>query len=441
MKQPIIKVGIISNQHSAKFFLHGSFLMNENQKMNDIGYTVTVKGDLICLHQEENIIDEQKEFIFKPKGKKSNFDIENVVIGIDFHWEQKEKETFEGNLLIINRDGKLILINEIEVEKYLQSVISSEMNSESPYEYLKAHSIISRSWLLSQLDETKNGESKKHDFIQTEKEIIKWYDREDHEHFDVCADDHCQRYQGITKIHDNKALAAVKETFGIVLTYEGKVCDTRYSKCCGGFSEEFQNVWQNNEIQYLISIYDLDAPAFLTLDTEERASEFINSQPEAYCNTNDSELLKTILLDYDQTTVDFFRWKLEMKQLGLVTLLKLKMGIDFGEIIELKSLERGKSGRIKKLKIIGSKKEFTIGKELEIRRALSEKHLYSSAFTIEHVYGENPNVPIKFILRGAGWGHGVGFCQIGGAVMASKGKKFEEILYHYFKNSKLETVY
>ncbi len=441
MKQPIIKVGILTNQQSAKFFLNGPFVVNEKQKVDNVGFTVTVKGDMICLHQEENIIDEQKEFVFKPKGKKSNFDIENVVIGIDFHWEQKEKETFEGNLLIINCNGKLSLINEIEVEKYLQSVISSEMNAESPYEYLKAHSIISRSWLLSQLDETKNSKAKHHNFTLTENEIVKWYDREDHENFDVCADDHCQRYQGITKIHDNKALAAVKETFGMVLTYGGSVCDTRYSKCCGGFTEEFQNVWQDNEIQYLKSIYDFDGHNFPALDSEKQANEFINSQPEAYCNTKDSELLRTILLDYDQITVDFYRWKLEMKQLGLVTLLKLKMGIDFGEILELKTLERGCSGRIKKLKIIGSKKEVTIGKELEIRRALSEKHLYSSAFTIEHVYVEDTKIPVKFILRGAGWGHGVGFCQIGGAVMASNGKKFEEILYHYFRNSKLETVY
>lgn len=441
MKQPIIKVGILTNQQSAKFFLHGPFIINETQKIESTGFTVTVRGDKICLHQEKKIIDEQKSFIFKPKGKKSKFEIDNVIIGIDFHWEQKEKETFEGNLLIINRNGKLSMINEIEVEKYLQSVITSEMNSESPYEYLKAHSIISRSWLLSQLDETKNGTAKQHNFTLTENEIIKWYDREDHEDFDVCADDHCQRYQGITKIHDNKALAAVKETFGMILTYDGRVCDTRYSKCCGGFSEEFQNVWQDNELLYLKSIYDFDSPKFEIINSEEKAIEFISSQPESYCNTKDTELLRTILLDYDQTTVDFFRWKLEMKQLALITLLKLKTGIDFGEIIELKPLERGKSGRIKKLKIIGSKKELTIGKELEIRRALSEKHLYSAAFTIEHVYEHGSKVPVKFILRGAGWGHGVGFCQIGGAVMASKGKKFDEILYHYFKNSKLETVY
>jgi SpoIID/LytB domain protein len=441
MKQPIIKVGILTDQQSAKFFLNGPFAMNEKHKVVDAGFTVTVKGEMICLHQENKIIDEQKEFVFKPKGKKSNFDIDNVVIGIDFHWEQREKETFEGNLLVINRYGKLLLINEIEVEKYLQSVISSEMNSESPYEYLKAHSIISRSWLLSQLDETKNEASKQHNFTLTENEIIKWYDREDHKDFDVCADDHCQRYQGITKIRDNKALAAVKETFGMVLTYKGRICDTRYSKCCGGFSEEFKNVWQDNEVPYLKSIYDFESPRFDDLYSEEKAVEFINSQPEAYCNTRDSELLRTILLDYDQTTVDFFRWKLEMKQLALVTLLKLKMGIDFGEILELKPLERGSSSRIKKLKIIGSKKEVTIGKELEIRRALSEKHLYSSAFTIENIYRKDSKVPIKFILRGAGWGHGVGFCQIGGAVMASKGKKFKEILQHYFRVSKSETIY
>ncbi len=445
MDQPVIKVGILLNQESANFTLHGKFRLNDQKtirQLTDEKLIVTVKGGGICLHKDGSVIAEANQMRFIPlKEDKSKFEIENVIIGIDFHWEQREKEVFQGNLLVINKNGKISLINEIPVEKYLQSVISSEMNAESPYEYLKAHSIISRSWLLAQLDESRNGKVKEHNFIETNKVRIKWYDREDHEDFDVCADDHCQRYQGITKIRDNNAVKAVKDTAGWVLKYSGQICDTRYSKCCGGFSEEFQNVWQNTYIPYLQSVYDHNTPIINSIISEKDAVDFINSPPEAYCNTKDSDLLSTILLDYDQKTADFFRWKIKIKQLALSTLLKLKTGIDFGEIISLTPIERGKSGRIIKLKITGTKKEFIIGKELEIRRALSEKHLYSSAFTVEPVYNVNRTIPSLFILHGAGWGHGVGFCQIGGAVMASKGKKFEEILYHYFTGAQLEKIY
>ncbi|MGB9663501.1 MAG: SpoIID/LytB domain-containing protein [Ignavibacteria bacterium] len=447
MNVPKIKVGILENQASISFSVYGDYVLNEKLKLTNKKFTAVPNGSKIILKENESIVFSDQELKFIPvqgndkiEEAKYKFEVENVVIGIDFHWEQTERETFEGSFLIINKNGKLTLINEIEVERYLQSVISSEMNSESPFEYLKAHSIVSRSWLLAQVKARKIGKPES-EFQINENEKIVWYDKTEHEDFDVCADDHCQRYQGLTRLHSNRALDAVRETYGIVLTYNDEICDTRYSKSCGGITEEFQSVWQDISYPYLKAVYDSENQNQAFLQTEEEFEKFIKSNPEAYCNINDEELLKKVLNDFDLVTKDFYRWKIEIKQLALKTLLEIKLGIDFGEIINLVPLERGKSGRIKKLKIIGTKREFTIGKELEIRRALSEKHLYSSAFVVEPIYKEGSEIPCKFILYGAGWGHGVGFCQIGGAVMASKGKSFEEILNHYFPGAELKKIY
>lgn len=447
MNSPKIKVGILENQASISFSVYGDYVLNEKLKLKNKKLTAVPNGSKIILKENDSIIFSDQELKFIPVKRndkieeaKYKFEVENVVIGIDFHWEQKERETFEGSFTILNKNGKLILINEIEVERYLQSVISSEMNSESPFEYLKAHSIVSRSWLLAQLNARKKGKLE-NEFQINDNEKIIWYDKTEHEDFDVCADDHCQRYQGLTRLHSNRALNAVIETCGVVLTYNGEICDTRYSKSCGGITEEFQNVWEDISYPYLKTVYDSESQNQAFPQTEEEFEKFIKSNPEAYCNTNDEDLLKKVLNEFDLITKDFYRWKIEIKQLALKTLLEIKLGIDFGEIKNLVPLERGKSGRIKKLKIIGTKKEFTIGKELEIRRALSEKHLYSSAFVVEPVYKEGSEIPCKFVLYGAGWGHGVGFCQIGGAVMASKGKTFEEILKHYFPGAELKKIY
>lgn len=447
MKQPIIKIGILQNQDSITFRIFGDHILNDRLKLKDKKFTVTPNNNYILLKENNELIFSDSKLRFVPLRSNKyiedadyKFEVENVLIGIDFHWEQKEKESFEGIFSIINVNGKLTLINEIEVERYLQSVISSEMNSESPFEYLKAHSIVSRSWLLAQLEKGKTV-NQTLEFKIDENEKIIWYDKATHIDFDICADDHCQRYQGLTRLNNNAALEAVKETSGMVLVYEDKICDTRYSKSCGGISEEFQNVWEEIYYPYLKAIRDSDNQTEKFPETENDFEYFIKSNPEAYCNTNDENLLKRVLNDFDLTTRDFFRWKVEIKQLALKTLLEIKLGIDFGEIKALIPIERGKSGRIKKLKIIGTKKEFTIGKELEIRRVLSEKHLYSSAFVVEPIYKQGNEIPYKFILYGAGWGHGVGFCQIGGAVMASKGKTYEEILKHYFPGAELKKIY
>jgi len=448
MNQPKIRVGILQNQNSITFRIFGDHILNDKIKLKGGQFSVVPNGKNIFLKEGEQIVFSDESLKFVPLRSNKNvedakfkFEVENVVIGIDFHWEKKERESFEGIFSIINTNGKLTLINEIEVERYLQSVISSEMNSDSPFEYLKAHSVVSRSWLLAQLEGRKNIQEMNQQFQINENEKIVWYDKTDHTNFDVCADDHCQRYQGLTRLKHNAALQAVKETSGIVLVYDDKICDTRYSKSCGGITEEFQNVWQDSYHPYLQSIRDVENQNEKLPETEEEFANFIKSNPDAYCNTRDENLLSKVLNDFDLITRDFYRWKIEIKQLALKTLLEMKLGIDFGEIKNLIPVERGKSGRVIKLKIIGTKREYTIGKELEIRRALSEKHLYSSAFVIEPVYKENNEIPCKFIFHGAGWGHGVGFCQIGGAVMASEGKNYEEILMHYFPGAVLKRIY
>ena len=365
------------------------------------------------------------------------FSLFNVTIGNRFHWERTEDLTFEGELILLLRnDGTIAAINEISLEDYLKSVISSEMSGAAPMEFLKAHAILSRSWILAALDRKK----KKHQrstpvrkATKKEGEVIRWYDREEHDLFDVCSDDHCQRYQGITKIVSEQAKEAVRETRGSVITHQGEICDARYSKACGGITEDFDTAWDNKSVPYLKSISDASVPHRL-ITTEEEASAWILSPPDAYCNTKDEGLLGKILPDFDRETKGFFRWMVEYSRAELEEILGEKSGFDFGTLQEIVPLHRGPSGRISRLKIVGSKRSIVVGKELEIRRWLSRSHLYSSAFIVKVEAG-------RFTLHGAGWGHGVGLCQIGAAVMATRGFSAEEILKHYFKGIQMKRIY
>jgi len=378
--------------------------------------------------------------------KTSSFDLLDVTIGIHFHWERKENQRFKGSLCIIVENEKLTAINDIPLEDYLESVISSEMSATSSIELLKAHAVISRSWLLAQVvkgKELKESAKKYNPVLSTETEYIRWYDREDHVNFDVCADDHCQRYQGITRQTSELVRQAITETFGLTLMHNNKVCDARFSKSCGGVAETFENVWEPEVHPYLQAIIDNpQAPAGFNLDlTNENAAEnWIRSAPEAFCNTHNKQVLSQVLNDYDQETTDFYRWKVTYAQQVIAELIARKSGRDFGDIIDLIPVERGKSGRLKKLKIVGSKLTLIIGKELQIRKTLSESHLYSSAFVVDKLKIEN-GIPQEFVLTGAGWGHGVGLCQIGAAVMGEKGYTFEEILMHYFRGAILSKEY
>ena len=404
-KEPNVNVGIVSAEKIA-FTLNAPY---------------TAKGETLTGSQEVEFSEggilwrgnQYRELTFTPQSDEASFSLHDVTIGVNFHWERKETQVFSGTLRLVVEADKIVAINELPVERYLTSVISSEMSATASKEFLKAHAVISRSWLLAQMEKRKqldNGGAAFFSFIKKDDEFIRWYDREDHTIFDVCADDHCQRYQGITKQSSPAVEQAISETRGQILTYGDEICDARFSKCCGGETEEFQYCWENTPKPYLVSFHD------------------------PYCNTNDKNILAQVLNDYDQETIDFYRWTVEYTQDELSELVNRKLKDDFGTITDLIPLERGKSGRIWKLKIVGTKKTFSIGKELEIRRALSETHLLSSAFDVEK-QGD------RFILHGKGWGHGVGMCQIGAAVMGEQGKTYDEILLFYYRNAQIQKLY
>lgn len=443
MNQPTLKVGIMY-EPEIRFVLNGYHMLRETGEIMNGPQTVTFSEGKILLN---GVAVKSANVVLNPVDPKTaSFDLLDVTIGIHFHWERKEIQRLKGSLCIIVENEKLTAINDIPLEDYLESVISSEMSATSSIELLKAHAVISRSWLLAQVikrKELKQSAKKYNPVSETATEYIRWYDREDHVNFDVCADDHCQRYQGITRQTSELVRQAITQTFGLTLMHNGKVCDARFSKSCGGVAETFENVWEPEVHPYLQAIVDNPQnPEGFDLDliNETAAENWIRNAPEAFCNTHDKQVLSQILNDYDQETTDFYRWKVSYSQQVIAELIARKSGRDFGAIIDLIPVERGKSGRLKKLKIVGNKLKLTIGKELQIRKTLSESHLYSSAFVVDKLKIEN-GVPQEFVLTGAGWGHGVGLCQIGAAVMGEKGYAFDEILMHYFRGAELEKLY
>ena len=448
MKEPKVSVCVLEAP-SVEFTLHGCF----QAKGVEVSGSQLVDYADGCVRWNGTLY---QELTFESDDKETFLEIHNVKIGINFHWERTETLRFKGKLYIIANDGKVCAINILSVEDYLKSVISSEMKATSSLQLLKAHAVISRSWLLAQMDKRKKIQSANQNntffsFKKNNDSLIRWYDREDHLLFDVCADDHCQRYQGITRADNPTVGEAVDATRGQILLYDGKICDARFSKCCGGALERFSACWEDKDMPYLTVKRDLIANHYpnLTLpdlSVNEEAEKWILSEPEAFCNTNNREVLSQVLNSYDRETTDFYRWKMEYTQRQLSELISSRLKMDFGDIIDIVPLQRGGSGRITLLKIIGTKKTFTIGKELEIRRTLSRTHLLSSAFVIEKVYKENikpaeENIPLRFIIHGAGWGHGVGLCQIGAAVMGHNGFSYDQILYHYYPNAQITTLY
>ena len=442
MRVPLISVGILSGKE-IEFSFPIKFISSDETESSGMQKAIYRDGKIHWQGKEYN------ELSFTPQqGAPAFFELKDVTIGINFHWERKEVQKFKGELKIIIEGEQLTAINVISIEEYLTSVISSEMSATASLELLKAHAVISRSWLVNKL-RVENGElrvtlqpdSAAHSQLSIlNSQLIKWYDHEAHRNFDVCADDHCQRYQGITRASTPQAIEAVSATRGEVLMYKGAICDARFSKCCGGAFEEFQNCWENVKHPYLIRQRDSKTEKQLPdLTIEAEADKWIRTSPVAFCNTQDKKILSQVLNNYDQETADFYRWKVSYSQQELSELIHQRSGIDFGQIIDLIPVERGTSGRLVRLRIVGTLRTLIIGKELEIRRTLSTSHLYSSAFVIDKEYGDE--LPSRFILTGAGWGHGVGLCQIGAAVMGEQGYKYEEILSHYYPGSTLEKQY
>jgi stage II sporulation protein D len=386
-KQPVIHVGIQSKDQ-IEFSLSGIFHIDNKQEITG-SLKAKIIENRIQLFNSERLIKSANTLEITPTDETNHFTLHQVTIGVNFHWERNEDQAFSGVLKLIIKNNKITAINVLPIEDYLVSVISSEMSATSSMELLKAHAVISRSWLIAQIEKNKSikNEQKQYSSIQkSENELIKWYDREDHNNFDVCADDHCQRYQGISRSTTKAVNKAVKATTGEVLTYNSEICDARFSKCCGGIAETFENVWEPVHHPYLQKVVDNDHDPEnfeLTLENENNAKAWIHGTPEAFCNTNDKKVLSQVLNDYDQETNDFYRWKVEYDQDILSKLIKKRTGIDFGTITDLIPIKRGVSGRIIKLQIVGKKKTFIIGKELEIRKALSKSHLYSSAFVIK----------------------------------------------------------
>ena len=445
MQEPVITVGILSGKEIG-FSFPKEFISSDGIAICGIQQAVYRKGK-ICWQEKE-----YDELSFTPQQDTSSFfELQDVTIGINFHWERKEVQRFKGELKIIVEDDRLTAINIIPIEDYLTNVISSEMSATASLELLKAHAVISRSWLLNKL-KVANGKLKvimhpdntaNFELSTLPSQLIKWYDHEAHKNFDVCADDHCQRYQGITRASTPQAIEAVFATRGEVLMYEEEICDARFSKCCGGAFEEFQNCWENVKHPYLIGQRDSKTETRLPdLTKEVEADKWIRTSPAAFCNTHNKQVLSQVLNNYDQETTDFYRWRVCYSQQELSELIHKRSGIEFGKIIDLIPVERGTSGRLVRLKIVGTLRTLIIGKELEIRRTLSSSHLYSSAFVVDKEYKEDEKeIPSRFILTGSGWGHGVGLCQIGAAVMGEQGYKYKEILSHYYPGSAIEQQY
>lgn len=442
-QEPQVRVGILSAT-SIRFTLTGLYAGPDGElvsgtheaRMNESGISFTI-GDKTYTSVE-----------FIPSSYiGDSFELEGVTIGVDFHWQRKENQRFRGSLRIIVDKGKITAINIVNVEDYLVSVISSEMSATSSLNLLRAHAVISRSWVLSMMDRSsaplppavQHPDARA---LNPGPSLIRYWDREDHLNFDVCADDHCQRYQGISRVSTPVAAGAVADTRGEVLTYEGRLCDTRFSKCCGGVFERFETCWDDQPRPYLEARRDGVNPLdFPDLTNEENANEWILGRPEAFCNTSDKRILSQVLNGYDRETPDFYRWTEELSQEKISSLLAMRLDKNLGKIKDLVPLTRGTSGRIRELKIIGTEGELTIGKELMIRRALSDSHLYSSAFIVEALERDSDGIPARFILHGAGWGHGVGLCQIGAAIMGERGYSYDEILKHYYINAELTHLY
>lgn len=482
LSEPSVTVGIVSGKE-VTFSLHGRYSAEGRQADGSVlplAPSSYAASRLTLRISSGAILWEGRgfqELTFVPAGEENSFSLEDVTIGVHFHWQRQETQTFRGTLCLLAVGDRIQTINVLPVEQYLESVISSEMSATSSPALLEAHAVISRSWLLAQMEKraacrsiaaedhagtaavtsgrAAGSTASGHDTV----EIMRWYDREDHTLFDVCADDHCQRYQGITRETNPHVAEAVRATRGLLLTYGGTICDARFSKCCGGATEEFQYCWENRRLPYLravadrllgsadslraarpdLAVTDSDRPALPDLTDEREAERWIRSAPPSFCNTHDKTILSQVLNTYDQETQDFYRWTVRISQEELQALLKEKLDIDLGAIVSLLPVARGRSGRLYRMKIVGTKGGLILGKELEIRRALSKTHLYSSAFVVDRE-GSGP-VPSAFVLTGAGWGHGVGLCQIGAAVMGARGYDYRQILAHYYPGAELRQAY
>jgi peptidoglycan hydrolase-like amidase len=441
VSEPRISVGIMEGRDVVEGRFNGAFSVEGIGPVSGLFSAASDAGKVVLLDGQRREAGRSASLRIAG-GAHATFDLFRVTIGQSFHWERKEDHTFMGDLVLIaGKGGGVTAVNDVPVEDYLESVVASEMSASAPVEFLKCHAILSRSWVLSVIARKGRPQeaAARPSTVGDGGEVMRWYGGEDHALFDVCADDHCQRYHGLTRITSEAVRAAVRETRGMALTFGGEICDARYSKACGGLTEEFRTAWADIDVPYLACVSDGPA-AFARIATEGQAGDWIGSRPDAYCNMQDEGLLATILPAFDRETTSFFRWTVEYTRGELEEILREKSGFDPGRLRAIQPLERGPSGRIRRLRIVGSRAAIVVGKELEIRRWLSRTHLYSSAFTVRTIPAGS-SAPEHFVFNGAGWGHGVGLCQIGAAVMASRGFSAEEIMAHYFPGAALSRLY
>lgn len=451
-QEPLLRVGLMSGASAAQTLtltLGGGYRASNGEVLESGEYTASVDGASIRLDGTSAI--NATQWTLTPVDFEANrATVHGITIGVGFHWQRNESQDFQGNVVLVPQSDRILVVNELPLEAYLVSVISSEMSASAPPELLRAHAIVSRSWLLAQMtNRSKQTSGASHEETSSrdrgsQTEMIRWWDRENHADFDVCADDHCQRYQGISKAFSYTAFEAVRDTRGKVLMWGDEICDARYSKSCGGMTEEFRAAWEDRDVAYLHAAYDGEgeiAGGSLPLTVEYNAKAWIKSRPAAFCNTDSAELLTRILPEFDQETRDFYRWEIDYSNEELRKIISDRTGLDIGRLISIEAIERGKSARIIRLRIVGENQTVVIGKELQIRRALSRSHLYSSAFVVEAEADSSSNYPQRFRLIGAGWGHGVGLCQIGAAVMAERGYSYGQILSHYFRGTDERTLY
>lgn len=447
-REPKISVGVMAARERIEFHLLTSFGVNSKGTLSPGHYRARLdRGRVSLLTHEGRLITRDRLIRLLPRRfQESRLLLRQIPIGRGFHWEERQDLTLQGEFQIQCSKGKeLQVISWLPLEMYLSSVIGSEMSGTAPLEFLKAHAVISRSWAM-RIMEGKGSVSLSPSSTagSTEDTILRWTGTEIHQGFDVCADDHCQRYRGFLEETARNTESAVRETRGEILTYKDEICDTRYSKCCGGMTENFSTAWADQNVPYLRGLHDNDRPSpgfSFPLSEEKNAEAWITGSPEAFCKTRNREILETVLSPLDRRTSDFYRWETSHSQDEICGIVTQKTGRPIGWIRDLFALERGASGRISRLRIVGTARTLTVGKELEIRRILSPTHLYSSALVIKKEGGEREGIPSAFRLTGAGWGHGVGLCQIGAAVMATHGRTYREILRHYFPNTNLSRRY
>ena len=435
--EPEIKVALLQNYRQSTITIKGIFYLS-GRPVPEVINIRSLPGKVALSDAAGKALASGKT-IRLAADRNSTFSLD-VKIGIGFHWQRIVRQTFPGHIILrANPDSSFHLINEISLEDYLACVISSEMSAQAPPEFLKAQAITARSWLVAMLDRKKRKTAAPQINQTDDNEIIRWHDTNDHSFFDVCADDHCQRYQGLSPINSPEVNKAMRATRGLYLVHNNEICDARYYKACGGRTENFAAAWEDKSFSYLQSVSDHSAD-YAAISSEDDAAQWLRGKPAAYCNTADRALLGEILPSFDQETMNFFRWQVSYSREELEEILLQKSGIDFGTLQNLTVLQRGPSGRISKLQIKGAKRTVTVGKELEIRSWLSPTHLLSSAFVVSAKQSQNGTME-SFTLDGGGWGHGVGLCQIGAAVMAKKGFRAEDILAHYFSGATLQKLY